>query len=374
MPYDGMGNWVDSKTDLTTDTLGFGEVGTVGGVGQLIYKLFRFKKYEMQNVDGEILARPVCRPGFEPEFFDSDGLTGADILASLYNLALKINDFSEKKPFDELIMDWCHRVAHPYFVDELATLMSEDEFDLAHESFFIERDGIFDVNDFMHDLGKLYQVASFAFALDMILKGYDDAAFNLADEGRYFEGVPFLEKYKGELPEMSDEIDDTPITPEDLIKEMQEASRNAPPVHRNTIEEGFATLPYDDYYILRDKLVDMMPDFRMCLKVNRKKNLVVLAADIHSVFDIAWYTLAKKISELPLPDFKQKEEEYDSCDKPVILICPICGNAFVRVGKANRKIYCGSPECNKRRRAQNTRNCRKRQKIAEMQTDGTGIK
>jgi hypothetical protein len=179
-------------------------------------------------------------------------------------------------------------------VDELATLMSEDEFDLAHESFFIERDGIFDVNNFMHDLGKLYQVASFAFALDMILKGYDDAAFNLADDGRYFEGVPFLEKYKGELPEMSDEIDDTPITPEDLIKEMQEASRNAPPVHRNTIEEGFATLPYDDYYILRDKLVDMMPDFRMRLKVNRKKNLVVLAADIHSVFDIAWYTLAKR--------------------------------------------------------------------------------
>ena len=155
---------------------------------------------------------------------------------------------------------------------------------------------------------------------------------------------------------------------------MQEASRNAPPVHRNTIEEGFATLPYDDYYILRDKLVDMMPDFRMRLKVNRKKNIVVLAADIHSVFDIAWYTLAKKISELPLPDFKQKEEEYDSCDKPVILICPICGNAFVRVGKANHKIYCGSPECNKRRRAQNTRNCRKRQKIAEMQTDGSDIK
>ena len=29
MPYDGMGNWVDSKTDLRTDTLGFGEVGTV---------------------------------------------------------------------------------------------------------------------------------------------------------------------------------------------------------------------------------------------------------------------------------------------------------------------------------------------------------
>ena len=42
MPYDGFGNWVDSKTDLTTDTLGFGEIG---GVGQLVYRLFRFKKY-----------------------------------------------------------------------------------------------------------------------------------------------------------------------------------------------------------------------------------------------------------------------------------------------------------------------------------------
>ena len=55
---------------------------------------------------------------------------------------------------------------------------------------------------------------------------------------------------------MSDKIDDTPITPDELIKEIQEASRNATPVHRNTIEEGFATLSYDDYYILRDKLVE----------------------------------------------------------------------------------------------------------------------
>ena len=368
MPYDGLGNWVDSKTDLTTDTLSFGEIGGIGGVGQLVYKMFRFKKYDLRYVDsGEILACPICRPGFEPEFFDSDDLTGADILVSLYNLALKINAPSEEKPFDELIMNWCNRVAHPYFVDELSTLMGEDEFDLAHESFFIERDGIFDIRDFMHDLGKFYQVASFAFALDMMEKGYDDAAFDLAEEGRYFEGVPFLEKYKAELPDAGGEKDYSPITPDDLIKEMQEASRNAPPVRANTREEGFARVPFDDYEELRDKLIDMMPDFRMRLKVNRKKNRVVIAADIHSVFDIAWYTLAKKICEDPLPKLKKKLAELDSDERPVILTCPICGNAFVRVGKAGRKTYCGSPECNKRRRAQNTRNCRKRQKIAEIQ-------
>ena len=145
MPEDGSGMWKPSVTDLTTDKLSYEEIGTVGGVGQLIYKLFRIKKYEMRYVeDGAILACPICRPGCEPEFFDNDGLTGADMLVSLYNLALKINDLSEEKPFDELIMDWCNRVAHPYFVDEIVAFMGEEEFDLQHDSCFIEKGGIFE--------------------------------------------------------------------------------------------------------------------------------------------------------------------------------------------------------------------------------------
>ncbi len=365
MPYDGFGNWVDSKTDLTTDMLGFGEIG---GVGQLVYKLFRFKKYEVRYVeDGRILACPICRPDYEVEFSNTDDLTGASLLVSLYNLALKINDPSEEKPFDELIIEWCQRVAHPYFVDELSALMGDKQFDLTHDYSFIEKDGIFDVNQFMHDLGKFYQAASFAFALDMMLKGYDDAAFDLSKEGRYFEGVPFLEKYKSDLDDVDGEKDYTPITPEELLAEMKKSDTP----HTNTAEEGFARVPFDDYEELRDKLIDMIPDFRMRLKVNHKRNRVVLAADIHSVFDIAWFTLAKKICEDPLPKLKKKLAELGSDERPVILTCPICGRAFVRKGKANRKTYCGSPECNKRRRTQNTRNCRRRQKIVELQTKGT---
>ena len=87
MPYDGFGNWVDSKTDLTTGMLGFGEIG---GVGQLVYKLFRFEKYEVRYVeDGRILACPICCPGCEVKFNDSNGMTGASLLADLYNLAKK---------------------------------------------------------------------------------------------------------------------------------------------------------------------------------------------------------------------------------------------------------------------------------------------
>ena len=158
----------------------------------------RTKKYEVRYVeDGRILACPICSPSYAVEFSTTQDLTGASMLVSLYNLALKINDPSEEKPFDELIIDWCNRVAHPYFVDELSALMADKQFDLAHDYSIIEKDGIFDVKQFMHDLDKFYQVASYAFALDMMMKGYDDTVFNLAEDGRYFEGVPFLEKYKG---------------------------------------------------------------------------------------------------------------------------------------------------------------------------------
>ena len=63
-------------------------------------------------------------------------------------------------------------------------------------------------------------------------------------------------------------------------------------------------MPFDDYEELRDKLIEMIPDFRLRLKVNHKSNRVVLAADIHSVFDIAWYTLAKKVCEDAQPTGK----------------------------------------------------------------------
>lgn len=366
MPYDALGLWVDSKTDLTTDMLGFGEIG---GVGQLVYKLFRFKKYELRYIeDGRILACPICRPGYEVTFATTDSLTGAELLADLYNLAKKINDPSEEKPFDELIVEWCQSVAHPYFVDELSALMGDKEFDFEHDYYYIEKDGVFDIKEFMRDLGKFYQVASFAFALEMMLKGYDDAAFNLSASGRYFEGVPFLEKYKGELPDADGEKDYTPISPTDFIKEMKKTNT---PIQMNSQEEGFARVPFDDYEELRDRLIDMIPDFRLRLKVDNKRNRVVLAADIHSVFDIAWFTLAKKVCEDTQPQTQEMLKNLDSRENPVVLTCPICGKAFVRKGKGVRKIYCGSYECNKRRGAKNTQNTRRRQKIAALKTKGS---
>ena len=142
----------------------------------------------------------------------------------------------------------------------------------------------------------------------------------------------------------------------------------------NSQEEGFARVPFDDYEELRDKLIDMIPDFRLRLKVNHKRNRVVLAADIHSVFDIAWYTLAKKVCEDAQPLIKQDLEQLDILENPVLLLCPICGQAFVRKGKGSRRKYCGSPECNKHRVAQNVQNHRNKKKIAALQTKGAESK
>ena len=49
-------------------------------------------------------------------------------------------------------------------------------------------------------------------------------------------------------------------------------------------------------------------------------------------------------------------------ENPVLRLCPICGQAFVCKGKGSRRKYCGSPECNKRRVAQNVQDHRKKKK------------
>ena len=128
----------------------------------------------------------------------------------------------------------------------------------------------------------------------------------------------------------------------------------------------FARLPFDYYEELQEKLVDMMPDFRVRLKVNPKTRKMVFAADVHSVFDICWYTLARKMSEDVAPEEKgtstDKKEKHDG----VVVSCPFCGEAFVR--RWNRSVTYGKPECHKARKVMNQRNSRKMKKIAAQQS------
>lgn len=123
MPLNWNDETIPSEADKTTDILGFKEIG---GIGQLIYHPFRFKKYELDiDKSDDYCATPFCRPGYEPIFPKDDFLSGQGLLASLCNLAMQINSFDNKIPYTQLIMEWCTNNMHPYNIDFIYSELNE---------------------------------------------------------------------------------------------------------------------------------------------------------------------------------------------------------------------------------------------------------
>ena len=158
-------------------------------------------------------------------------------------------------------------------------------------------------------------------------------------------------------PNDAPEVDYTPADG-DLVKTMQ---MDATAVGAVEPSDGFSRVVFDYYEELQEKLVDLIPDFRMRLKVNPKTRKMVFAADVHSVFDICWYTFARKLSEDVAPEDKGRASAKPKETEGVVMSCPFCGEAFIR--RWNRTITCGKPECHKGRKAMNQRNSRKKRKI-----------
>ena len=355
MPFNDFGIWYPSKAEIRSDVLSF---DAVGGIGQLVYHLFRFNGYELEyDNHGNLLAHPICKKVAEPKFYTNDSPTGTELLISVYNLANRIDDFSEKESSAELIMEWCKTVAHPYAVDFIFDGLNDANSDIYKSSGLLEKDGIFSINDFMRDLGKFYQAASMYFAFEEACLGLDDIPLSLHEDGKYFSGIPFFERFKVD-PDNVPEVEYSSAGG-DLIEEMK---LDAAAGQKESSNDYFIRPPYDSIDKLQKLLVDMIPDFRMRLKINPKTNRAVFSADINSVFDICWYTLARKISEDLAPDDKGTEPR-----KPegVILTCPFCGDAFIRRNK--RGVICGKPECHKARKRMNQQNSRKQRKIKELQ-------
>lgn len=111
----------------------------------------------------------------------------------------------------------------------------------------------------------------------------------------------------------------------------------------------FAGIPYDDYEKLYDDLLDIMPSFTIRVRRDPRTQKTVFAAEVESVFDIAWLTLARKIADDVPPEEKGKPRVI----RGPIRFCPFCGDAFIQ--KSNRQITCGKPECNRERTKRNKR-------------------
>ena len=357
-------NWKDepipSKADKATDMLGFKEIG---GVGQLIYHPFRFKDYRLGDDRGDYCAFPICRPGYEPEFPNEDVLTGKGLLVSLCNLAHQINSYDNSIPYDRLIVKWCLENMHPYSVDFIYSELNEN-FDInTFDAEMVEKDGIFEINEFLHDLGKLYNAVMYYVALEGVCVGDDEVAYDLSQEGKFFEGYSFFEKYKHSKVDVPDELLGDIHSREDLLAEMKRVNEyvNSHPAEK--VPEGeFATTPYDDYESLRDTLIDIIPDFNMRLKVDPRSGKIDFSTDVKSVFDIAWFTLARMISEDPAPEDKGKP---DNRGEGIMIRCRNCGRFIIR--KSNRQEFCDSDECQKARNARKQKAYRDRKAIEKAQ-------
>lgn len=357
MPYDGMGNHIESKADNTSDVIGFGDVG---GIGQLIYHTFRFKDYEFEEGDGESwYLKPIVYKGLEPDLDKTNGFSGKELFRELYNLSRKINDFSEKTSYVDLVIEFCKGVAHPYYIDTVYSLMADKQFDIADDGEMIERESLFSLSNFMHDLESFYIATQFYFALKKVCAGDGDDAFGLAQEGKFFEGLPYFEKYKREEYFQEHKLKNGEITPQQLLDEMIAERKKRKSKEQKEIA-WFAREPFDYFEELRDQLMEMIPDFHMRLKINPRNNQVVFAADVHSVFDICWYTLARMIVDFGPPEEGGLTRKLN---EGALITCMHCAEAFIRDN--NRQLYCKKVECQRAHNAARQRKYRANKRLTE---------
>ena len=364
MPFNWNGDYIPSKADKTTDILGSKEIG---GIGQLIYHPFRFASYDISYDGKDCCAYPVCKKGQEPTFPNDDTLTGRGILVSLCNLAKVIDSFENKIPKEQLIVRWCMENMHPYSIDFIYSELIENFGINTIDAEIVEHDGIFEIDRFMNDLGKLYNAVRFYVALEGILFAEDDVAYNLYEEGRYFESYSFFEQYKHARPEVPEDLIGKITNADELLESMIRTNKyieEHPAPQPPEGEFDFNHNPFDDYDELRSKLVEFIPEFNMKLKLNTATGRFEFSADIDSVFDIAWYTLARMISEDPALENRGNEE---SRPEGIMICCRNCGKFIIR--KSNRQEYCDAEECQKARNARKQKAYRDRKASEKAHTE-----
>lgn len=356
MPYNDFGEEVPSVAEKKTGLLTFGDIG---GVGELVYHNFRFSNYTILEDDANLLAVPVVNAETPADLEQREDLDGNRILTSLCDLARKINSYETKDEYQVLILQWCKQYMHPYRIDALYQMLSNEE-DIDPEIIgkLAEQDGAFYIQDFIKQLGELYNAALLKKALDGVAIAEEDDAYNLYEEGRFFTTPAIFERYKLRRPEIPESVFEGI---NDILKAMEREQEYIKDHPQEELQEGeFAYEPYDDYEVLRSRLLEMFPDFKLRLKTHPKDGRIVLSAEVDSVFDIAWYSLAHLITEEPLPQ---------DIGKPILrpdgmmTTCKNCGRFFIR--RSARNHYCDLVECQKARNASNQRAFRDRRRKAK---------
>lgn len=307
---------------LSIDNIGFTEIG---GVGEMKYTAVRFPEYIVDCSERGQVIKPLFSSSIPPTVGTDDSLTGQELLVSLCNLYRKINNPNSTEDISEAIWIWCRNNIHPYDIEYLCEIINSGKY--AHIEFYdmIQQDGTFELKRFEKDLYELGRTFEYFFALKRITE-YSDAECGrkLYYEGRLCDSFAFLEKYNG--------IED---------------------------DDDYTTQIYEDYKELTSKLLDLFPDFNMRLRFD-SKGKILYAADVKSVFDIAWYTFARMVADVAPPVDESLDYMFSQGS---VLSCLACGEYFVR--HSSRQLYCYSPFCQAERNRKNRRNSYARKKSKE---------
>ena len=116
----------------------------------------------------------------------------------------------------------------------------------------------------------------------------------------------------------------------------------------------------EDYDSRVFDLTEMFPDIRMRLKQNRKTHKIEMGAEVHSVFDIAWYAFARMVANVAPPADPDPDYMFSQGS---ILTCMACGEYFVR--HSSRQRYCSNPNCQAERNNRKARAYYQRKKAEE---------
>ena len=298
----------------------------IGGVGEMVYRAVRFPEYVPDyDDDGEII-KPLFTGGHAPISGTDYSLTGQDLLVSLCNLYIKLNNPDSTESISDAVWDWCRNNIHPYDIDLLCDMLESEKF--AHITYrdIIEKNATFSIKRFIKDLCDLGTVFELYYMLDNLkYEGNVKNARNLYYEGRLCDTLAFLERYS-----------------------------------KYEDDKEYRVRVLEDYSDLIFKVIDMFPDFRMRLKLDKKTGKVMFGADVQSIFDICWYTFSRIVADVAPP----VDEDLDYFESQgSILSCLTCGKYFVR--RSSRQRYCDSWDCQAERNRKNRRASYARKKSAE---------
>ena len=315
--------------ELPVENLGFVEIG---GVGEMVYRVVRFSEYVPpadEEFDGEHIV-PLLTWSFPPKVGNDYNLNGQELLTSLCNLYRVLNDDMYHADTEYEIWQWCRSNVHPYNIEMLSELLRENPRKHMEMWDMIRSEGTFRIDDFIRDLCRLGSTFEFYYAL-RLSHVYHDASFakGLYYEGRYCDGMAFLEKYK-------------------------------------KYEDDAEYLAHidEDYNDLARTLLYSFPDFRMRLKLDDETGKISYGADIDSVFDICWYTFSRMVADDAPPVDEDLNYMYQSGS---VRTCMACGKYFVR--HSGRQKYCQNPDCQAVRNRKNRNAAYERKKIADKNND-----